>query len=534
MNGLDFDILVVGAGPGGCAIAARLAETRPAWRIALLEAGPARGGALVRMPLGIAHLAARPGPYNYALHTVPQAELHGRKIPQPRGRGVGGSSLINAMVYIRGHAEDYDAWAAAGCDGWGWEDMLPLFRRAENNSRGIDDYHGRGGPVHVSDPWHKTPVTGAFLDACREAGYPATPDFNGDRQEGVGYYQLFQKDGRRSDAGSAYIHSVRPPNLTLFEESQAIKLVVEDGRVTGALARTPGGERFFSARREVVLACGAFATPQILMLSGIGPARHLQQLGLPVVADRGEVGENLQDHPNFASKRLLQGSGIIGPTLGGAAALLKGVWPYLRGRGGALSSNLAEAGAFLRSSPDKTRPDIQLHFMVGMAEEDGAPRRLRTGIALHSCLLRPASRGNVRLAGPTHRSGVHIDPRYLSAPGDLEGMIGGVRIAETILSQPAFERLGARTLEYGALTRDSEIEESIRARAGSIYHPVGTCRMGSDRSSVVDPRLKVRGIERLRIADASIMPTIISGNTQATASVIGERAANLIAADSDP
>jgi choline dehydrogenase-like flavoprotein len=511
-DALSFDIVVVGAGPGGAATASRLADARPSWRIALIETGPARGK----------------NRHNYGYETVPQPELYGRRGFQPRGRGVGGSSLINAMVYIRGQAEDYDDWAAAGCPGWSWQDVLPLFKRSEDNARGADELHGIGGPLHIDDLWSDVAVTRAFVQAGVEAGYRRNMDFNGPTQEGVGIYQVFQKNGRRFDAGRAYIHARQRQNLTLFADSQALRLTFEGGRATGVVIAGKQGERTLRAANEVVLAGGAFGTPQLLMLSGIGPAKRLRELDIPIIADRAQVGENLQDHLDHISSRLLNGSGVIGPTLGGTMPLMKGLIPYLRGRRGMLSSNLAEGGAFLRSSSAEMRPDVQFHFMVGLIEDPATKQPRRTGVSLHVCQLRPASRGTVRLHDANPTTPPLIDPRYLSAPGDLDVMVRGVRMAETILSQPTFRDLGATAPGTMSLTNEDAIVDSIRRRSGTIYHPVGTCRMGSDDASVVDPELRVRGIRGLRIADASIMPTLVSGNTQAPTAMIGERAADLI------
>ncbi|NHT77266.1 choline dehydrogenase-like flavoprotein [Rhizobium sp. PP-F2F-G38] len=523
-----FDIIVIGAGPGGCATAARIAEARPDWRIALVETGPAKGNALVSTPAGIVGLVGRRNRHNYAYETVPQRELNDRCGFQPRGRGVGGSSLINAMIYIRGQAEDYDGWAAAGCTGWGWGDVLPLFLRAEDNRRGADTFHGTGGPLHVDDLWTDVALTGDFITAARQAGYPLNSDFNGRTQEGFGTYQLFQKAGRRFDAGSAYIHTRPHPNLTLLSDTQALRLTFEKNRATGVEVRHHRRTRTLTARGEVVLAGGAFGTPQLLMLSGIGPAEHLRRHGIGIVADRNEVGANLQDHLDHISSRLVRGGGVIGTTPIGSIPLLRGVLPYLQGKRGSLSSNFAEAGGFVRSSPSVDRPDLQFHFTIGLVENHARRIILKTGISLHVCVLRPASRGTVRLANADPASAPLIDPRYLSDAGDLQTLVKGVRIAEQILRQHALERYKGRPFRALDPQDDAAIEASIRAHADTIYHPVGTCRMGSDAASVVDPELRVRGVNGLRIADASIMPTIVSGNTQAPSAMIGERAADLI------
>lgn len=522
-----FDIVVVGAGPGGCATAARIADARPHWKVALIETGPARGNFMVSTPAALSGLVGGANRHNYGYQTVPQPGLAGRSSFQPRGRGVGGSSLINAMVYIRGQAQDYDGWAAAGCHGWGWNDVLPLFRRSEDNRRGEDAFHGVGGPLHVDDLWCDTPVTRAFVDAAIEAGHVHNPDFNGATQEGVGLYQVFQKNGRRFDAGSAYIHARERSNLTVLADTKALRLEFDERRVTGVVVRDRHGERSIRAVRETVLAGGAFCTPQLLMLSGIGPAGHLRDHGIRVVADRAQVGENLQDHLDHVSNRFMHGSGVLGTSLRGATPIIKGLLPFLRGGRGALSSNLAEAGGFLRSSPELDRPDLQLHFVIGLAGGNMAHPTLKTGVSLHVCLLRPGSRGTVRLLDGSADSAPLIDPRYLDDPEDLAGMVRGVRIAEHILAQPAFDRLDER-FSFQPSADEAAIVDSIRNYSETIYHPVGTCRMGSDEASVVDPELRVRGVTGLRIADASIMPTLVSGNTQAPTAMIGERAADLI------
>lgn len=527
--GVDqYDLIVVGAGPGGCATAARVAAARPDWRVALLESGPARGNFLVSTPVGLIGLVDGAGPHNYFYNSVPQPGLGGREAVQPRGRGVGGSSLINAMVYVRGQPQDYDGWAAVGCSGWAWDDVLPLFRRSEDNVRGANPWHGSGGPLHVDDQWSDTPVSRVFLRAGQQAGHRLNPDFNGPVQEGVGLYQLFQKNGRRYDAGTAYIHARPRANLDVLSDTQALRLEVSEGRATGVHVHDKAGLRLLQARNEIVLAAGAFGTPQLLMLSGIGPADQLQALGIPVLLNRPGVGANLQDHLDHISVRTLKGHGVVGPTGAGALSLARGLLPFLRGGRGVFSSNLAEGGGFLRSSPDIDRPDLQLHFLIGLIEDPGGKPSGLTGVSLHVCALRPHSRGTVRLVSPDPADAPLIDPAYLSDPRDLPDLVRGVRLAEDILDQPAFARAGALRASWMTLDDDAAIVDSIRRRAGTIYHPVGTCRMGADLDAVVDPELRVRGLAGLRIADASIMPTLVSGNTQAPTAMIGERASDLI------
>lgn len=525
-----FDIVVVGAGPAGCAVAARLAEAQPTWRIALIETGGARGNLVTSIPLGMIATVGRAGRYNYGYNTVPQPNLNGRLGYQPRGRGVGGSSLINAMIYIRGQREDYDDWAAAGCRGWSWDEVLPYFKRGEDNVRGPSALHGTGGPLHVDDVRHESEATRAFISAGQQAGYPLNPDFNGPSQEGVGMYQVTQKNGRRYDAGEAYIHAVSRSNLRLVADTQALRVVFEEGRATGILVRDKGGERTIRAMREVVVSGGAFGSPQLLMLSGIGPADHLQDHGIAVVADRKAVGTNLQDHLDHVSSRIARAHGSVGMSPSGAWTILAGIFPFLRHGRGAISSNVAEAGGFVRSSPAMDRPDIQFHFTIGLVDDHGRKMHFRPGLSLHVCLLRPKSRGTVRLGSSDPSEAPAIDPRFLDHPDDLVDLVRGVRRAEGIMNQPAMARFGGKPL-YPVGESDDEVAESIRRHADTIYHPVGTCRMGSDADAVLDPALRVRGVRALRVVDASIMPTLISGNTQAPAAMIGEKAADLILAD---
>ena len=529
---MEVDYIVVGGGSGGCVLAARLSED-PSVSVALLEAGGRNDGVLNRVPTGAAvHIIGR-NACNWAFSTVPQPGFGGRGGYQPRGRGLGGSSSINAMVYLRGQREDYDDWVTAGATGWGWSDVLPYFRKSENNERpGLEDGHGRGGPLNVADLRSPHPFAALFIEAAQQAGLPRNDDFAGASQEGVGWYQVTQRNGERWSVARAYLDPVRGRSNLRIETGALVTQILFDGRRAVGVRFEQGGQaRELRARREVLLAAGALQTPQLLMVSGIGPGEHLRELGIATVADL-PVGDNLQDHPDIIINRRVDNTDLLGLSPVGAWKLLRAIGRWRRERRGVLTSNFAEAGAFVRTWPDQARPDLQLHFVIGMVDNHNRTLHWGHGMSCHACPLRPKSRGTVRLASASMRDAPLIDPRFLSHEDDLETLVRGFRLVRRIFAQPAFAPYGGgdpkRELYHGEVRTDDDIRAAIRAHADTIYHPVGTCRMGSDDSTVVDPQLRVRGVEGLRVIDASVMPTLVSGNTNAPVVMIAERASDLI------
>ena len=532
-----YDYLIVGAGSAGCVLASRLSED-PTVRVGLIEAGPPDTSVLIHCPAGLA-LLAKTRSANWGFETVPQPGLNGRRGYQPRGKVLGGSSSVNAMIYARGHRADYDGWAAEGNPGWSFDEVLPYFKRAEHNERGADAFHGTGGPLNVADLRSPGRWRERFVQAGVEAGYPHNPDFNNAEQEGFGPYQVTHRNGERFSAAKAYLtpHLGRP-NLEVLTGAQVLRVRFEGRRAVGVDVRVGGAERALSARREVLLSAGALQSPQLLLLSGVGPGAHLQALGIPVLHDLPGVGQHLHDHIDVV--QVVEGvqspdhRELFGLSLAGAVRALRGVFEWRRHRTGLLTTNFGEGGAFIRSTPDEPIPDLQLHFVVGKLVDHGRKTVFGHGYSCHVCVLRPKSRGSVQLASADPLAEPLIDPAFLSDNDDTARLVRGFKQMRQILAQPALAQHGGREVAASAAAQtDAQIEAYIRQHADTIYHPVGTCRMGpaegaASGRSVVDAALRVHGLQGVRVVDASVMPQIIGGNTNAPTIMIAEKAADLI------
>jgi choline dehydrogenase len=524
-----YDYVIVGAGAAGCVLAHRL-SARPELRILLLEAGGSDNNRNIHMPAGLGRVVANRR-INWDYRTEPERELLDRQLYWPRGRVLGGSTSINAMCYTRGHRLDYEEWArVAGAD-WGYEQVLPYFRQAEDNENGANAYHGQGGPLGVQNLRYTNVLTGVFVEAAAAAGFARNADFNGSAQEGVGFYQVMQRDGARESAASAYLHPIRHQrkNLTLVMRAVVTRVLIENGRAVGVEYRRHGKSESVRAEREVLLSAGAIATPQLLLLSGVGSAAKLNEYGIAVEVDLPEVGRNLQDHLDFCTVQ--QCKKAVTYEFNAAQILVAGA-RYMLSKRGPGTSNIAEGGGFVRSplAVDE-RPDVQFHFVPAQLDDHGRNRLPGHGYTLHACGLRPRSRGYVTLRSAKPEDPPRIYARYLSDPFDVRVLLEGITLSRAVLSQAPFREYRGREVFPGdGVSARDQIETVLRRKAETIYHPVGTCRMGTDHASVVDGALRVRGVEALRVVDASVMPTLIGGNTTAPTIMIAEKAAKALLA----
>jgi choline dehydrogenase len=525
-----YDYIIVGGGSAGCVLASRLSE-HPDSRVLLLEAGPPDTADEIHIPAAVNLLFKTAYDWNY--QTIPQDRAGGRSIYWPRGRVLGGSSSINAMIYVRGSRHDYDSWRDDyGCEGWGYTDLLPYFLRAESNSRGASAYHGGSGPLSVQDLKFRSSLTGDFVAAARNYGLPANDDFNGPEQEGVGYYQVTQKAGRRWSAADAYLHPAADrPNLTVYTDALVTGIEIEAGRATAVRYLRRGVEELARAEAEIILSAGAIGSPQLLMLSGVGPAEHLHEHNIAVMAENPGVGSNLSDHP------------IV--TAMWSAPKTRSLWEKAGPRNlarwqmthsGPMTTNIAEAGGFSRTDPALAAPDIQWHVLPVPYIDGGLADPASRALSMLITLVSVGSRGKIRLRSADPRHKPLIDPSYLSDIDDLDPLIKAVGMAREIAAtKPLSKQLKAELAPGPAVRTDADLREWARGNLSTIYHPVGTCAMGGDSrvaasklASVVDTQLRVRGVERLRVVDASVMPTVPRGNTNAPTIAIAERAADLI------
>ena len=516
------DYIVVGAGSAGCVLAGRLSED-PRARVLLLEAGSSDSAKEVRIPAAFSRLFKSTRDWNYSTEEEPY--LNGRRLYWPRGKMLGGSSSMNAMIYIRGNPADYDCWKQLGNEGWGWTDVLPYFKKSENQERGASEFHGTGGPMSVSDLRYVNELTRAFLGGAEELGIPANADFNGVTQDGAGLNQVTQKNGARHSAADAYLEpALRRTNLTVLTGAHASRVLIENHHAVGIEYARNGALHQARAEREVILAGGAVNSPQLLLLSGIGPANELSRRGLQAIHDLPGVGKNLQDHPMVSVGYLCRK-----PVSLAGAESIPNIVRWLIFRRGPLSSNVAEAGIFLRTQEGLHAPDLQILFGPAYYMNHGFDRRKEHCFGFAPILIAPESTGNIELRSANPLDAPAIRANYFSGDRDMRVMIEGVRRCREIAHTKAFEAYRGEELHPGVeATTDEQIAAFIRSTAQTLYHPAGTCKMGRDAMAVVDPRLRVHGIDGLRVVDASVMPRIIAGNTNAPTMMIAEKAADMI------
>ena len=531
MNKQEFDYIIVGGGSSGCVLAGRLSEN-PQVSVCLLEAGGTGDGWKVEVPCA-AVISIPTKINNWAFETVPQKGLNGRKGYQPRGKCLGGSSAINAMVYIRGHRQDYDDWSALGNTGWSYDEVLPYFIKSENNQRIKNQYHGNDGPLSVIDLHSDNPLQQKYLAAAKQQGYRILDDFNGEEQEGLGIYQVTHINGERCSSARAYLFPhLKRKNLTVETSAQTQRILIENGVAVGVEYKQNGQLKQIHARREVLLSAGAMQSPQILMLSGIGDQHELMEHGIEVKKHLPGVGKNFHDHPDFIfGYKVREIQGTFGLSIPGSIDLIKQIGRYRKERRGLLTTNFAECGGFIKSSAEQKVPNLQLHFVIALVDNHARTLHTGHGISCHVCLLNPKSRGTIKISGPSIDDPILIDPNFYGEESDLEEMVKGFKLTQTLMQSEAFKSMIKEDLFTANIHTDEEIRQVLRDRSDTVYHPVGSCKMGVDEMAVVDPRLRVYGIQNLRVVDASIMPKVVNGNTNAPAIMIAEKAVDMINQD---